>query len=517
MLQDSEAKVCSNPPSSCHAPENSYLQIIKSSAITGGTQLATMAIGLVRTKVAAVLLGPSGIGLIAIYQSLLQIMTSIAGLGIQTSGVREVAKDYGQDDWKSIGETIRVLRRISWITGLLGVGLAIILSPWLSNISFGDSDASPQIAALGLAILFNNLAASQSAVIRGTRRIIDLAKINILGALLGLVLSLPIYYWFGKSGIIPTMIATSAITLAVSTYYASKIRVPNTEISWQETLQASRHLITFGVAMVVNGLLLAAVTYVTRLLISSEFGLEGVGQYSAAFGLSGLFVQLVLQAMSADFYPRLTAVSESPALMNRLLNEQIEIGLLLAFPGILTTLLLAPYALTLFYTGEFTTATDLLRWFALGCLGRIVSWPFGFSILAKGQTKLFAATETLANITHLILIFGGLKYFGLTGTAIAFAALNLLYAIGMYQLNRKTIGFSFSWQNRLNLFWMASVTCLTSISIRLMNGNHQLQIGIPILAICTIICAKQLLSATDFGETAWRYFRKLRSQDTSQP
>jgi PST family polysaccharide transporter len=64
--------------------------------------------------------------------------------------------------------------------------------------------------------------------------------------------------------------------------------------------------------------------------------------------------------MGADYYPRLTGVAHDHAAVNRLVNEQTEIGLLLAVPGLLATLALAPWIIRLFYTSEFLPAVELL-------------------------------------------------------------------------------------------------------------------------------------------------------------
>ena len=61
--------------------------------------------------------------------------------------------------------------------------------------------------------------------------------------------------------------------------------------------------------------------------------------------------------------------------MRRMVNEQTEIGLLLALPGLFATVALAPWIIRVFYTAQFAGAAELLQWFVLGCLGRVISWP----------------------------------------------------------------------------------------------------------------------------------------------
>ena len=46
--------------------------------------------------------------------------------------------------------------------------------------------------------------------------------------------------------------------------------------------------------------------YTIRLIVLRNAGLEAAGLYQAAWVLGGLYVAFILQAMGADFYPRLT-------------------------------------------------------------------------------------------------------------------------------------------------------------------------------------------------------------------
>ena len=122
-------------------------------------------------------------------------------------------------------------------------------------------------------------------------------------------------------------------------------------------------------------------------MVIRQMGLDAAGLYQAAFALSSVYVGFVLGAMGADYYPRLTAVSADNKKVNRLVNEQTEVSLLLALPGILGTLTFATWVIHLLYSAQFEPAVDILRWQILGVLGRVVSWPVGFVLLAKGSWK----------------------------------------------------------------------------------------------------------------------------------
>ena len=472
--------------------ENSYSQILKSSSIIGGSQVINMVIGLVRTKLVAILIGPSGVGLLGIFQSITGLASTVAGLGIQTSGVREIAKFHGTENHFEVARTVITLQRVSWFTGVAGMLLLTLLAPQISVISFGSQDYTWSIIALGVTVLVGNISGGQGAVIQGTRRIGDLARVSILSALFGTLISVGLYAWLGVDGIVPSLVVMSFVSLGISTFYATKINIAKVKTSWQASWKQSGKMIKFGLAMVASGVVSAIVTYFTRVLIIREFDLAAAGIFTAAFSLSGMFVQFVLGAMGADFYPRLTAISNDHPRMNQLINEQTEIGLLLAFPGLLVTLVLAPYALAIFYTKEFASADGMLTWFIIGCMGRVISWPLGFSLLAKGQGGLYMATETSFQIVHLGLIWLGIKTIGLVGASVAFAVLYFFYTIGMILVTWQNIGFAWSADVWRQVAWMTPLATVVLIVVAFLPQWVALPVGMVISAASGIQCLRQL-------------------------
>src|ERR1700737_1450288 len=86
------------------AEKGTYGQILKSSALVGGSSVLNIAIGIVRTKVMAVLLGPAGFGLFGLYGSITTLTQTLAGMGINSSGVRQIAEAAGSDDSERIAQ-----------------------------------------------------------------------------------------------------------------------------------------------------------------------------------------------------------------------------------------------------------------------------------------------------------------------------------------------------------------------------------------------------------------------------
>ncbi len=130
------------------------------------------------------------------------------------------------------------------------------------------------------------------------------------------------------------------------------------------------------------------------------------------------------------------------------MNEQAEVGLLLALPGICATLAFSPLIIRLMYSEQFTPATEVLRWQVLGIFLRVASWPLGYLLVAKEKAQLYFWTELAYTVLHVVLIWTCVRFWGLPGTGIAFFGLYIGYSLLMSVLAHRLSGFAWSLPNR---------------------------------------------------------------------
>ena len=385
--------------------QGSYRQIFKSTALIGGTQVVYIFLGIVRTKVLAILLGPSGMGIAGLYQSATGLIGTLAGFGIGSAGVRQIAEAHGTGDENRVARTVRTLRLTSIVLGLLGTLVTLVFCRQIGYATFGNYSYTFGIALMSLTLLFGEVSAGQAALLQGMRRLKDLASCQVIGSVFGTIASITLVYFLRERGIAPYLVAVSGFGILSSWWYARKVRVKPVKITVREIANESKGLLNMGLAFMVSGLLVAGTGYATRVLIARQLGMDAVGLYSAVWTLSSLYVGVILNAMGADFYPRLTAVASDDAAVNQLVNEQTEMGILIAIPGILATLTLAPWVLRAFYSEAFTPAADVIRWQILGIALRVVSWPMGYVQTRKRHVKaLHAHGNDLRSGQYFILV-----------------------------------------------------------------------------------------------------------------
>jgi PST family polysaccharide transporter len=417
----------------------------------GGSSVLNIAVGIFRTKAMALLLGPSGFGLFGLYGSVVDLTQSVAGLGVNSSGVRQIAESVGSgDDWQ-IARTAAVLRRTSIVLGSLGAALLLLGSRLVSKVTFGNTKETVAVSLLSIVVFLRLISAGQGALIQGTRRIASLAKMSVLGALFGVFTSIPLVYLFREKGVVPSLISVAAMTILTSWWYSRNIAVQNVAVTWLQIRNETWSLLKLGSVFMASGFMTMGVAYFIRIMVLRNLGFGATGLYQSAWGLGGFYVGIILQAMGADFYPRLTASINNHEESNRLVNEQTLVGLLVAGPGVLATLTFAPLVIALFYSNRFGAAVSVLRWICLGATLQVITWPMGFISVAKGRQSIFFISELAWTIVAAALALFCVKRYGLDGAGIAFFGSYVFHAVLTYPIATYLTGFRWSTTNRKHL------------------------------------------------------------------
>jgi PST family polysaccharide transporter len=492
VIKPQDAPELAEAPATPEKP--SYGEILKSSALIGFSTLINLAVGIIRTKAMAVWLGPTGFGLMGLYSSIVDLAQSLAGMGINASGVRQIAEAVGAGDTERVARAVVVLRRTAVLLGVLGAAVLIAFSRQVSTLTFGGDQHATAVKLLSAAVLFSCLSGGQAALIQGMRRISDLVKMGVLGAASGAIISIPIVYALREDGIVPSLTCGAAVSLISSWWYSRKITIRTTSMTAAQIGREAAALLKLGFAFMASGLLMTGASYTIRVFVLRQLGFEAAGFYQSAWTLGGMYVGVILGAMGTDFYPRLTAAAQDNSTCNRLVNEQTQVSILLAAPGVIATLTLAPLVITLFYSAKFQEAVEVLRWLCLGMALRVISWPMGFIIIAKGARNLFFWSELGWTVVYIGLAWVCVTVFALNGAGIAFFGSYVFHVLMIYLIVRRLSGFQYSGANlKASLLF---VLILALVFCGLYGLPHRVAMvgGLLVLTATSIYSIRQILN-----------------------
>lgn len=492
--------------------KDSQKQILKSTGIVGGSQLISIIISIIRTKVAALLLGPSGIGIIGILQTALNLVRDATGFGINYSGIKDIAEAHSSNEQERITRTITIVRRWALWTGIFGMVITIVLCVPLSNYSFGNNSYSISIAILSVTLLITSVSASQSALLQGLRMINQLAKVTLIGAILGTIVTLPLYWWFGEKGIVPGLILTTLSGFFISWYYSRKIKVPRISLSLNETITGGWSMAKLGLFIVVSGFIASATMYAVRVLIVSKLNIEAVGHFQASWTISQLYINIILNAMLADYFPRLSAINKDNLASNKLINEQLEMTLIVGIPMIIALAAFANIAILVMYSSSFHASVSVLQWQMFGSFFTLISWPLGVMFLSKSKGGYSIMAGILWSVVYLIAIYYGWDYWGFEVLGIAFliaSAVNFVFVVFSV---RKIGHFSFTKINKQYIGYSMAVIIIIFLNILFVFGIYQYIISGIVLIAASIFSFLELKKIIDLKALFNKFNVRIRKR-----
>lgn len=438
-----------------------YKHILKSTTLFGGVQAVTALISIIRSKIIALLLGPSGIGIAGLLNSAINLISGFTSMGLETSAVKFISQKKLEKSQYNVSKIIAVLKKILWLTGTAGALLMIVFSSFLSKITFANENYTIAFVWLSITLLLKQLSNGQIAILQGFQKLNFLAKANLWGSFTGLIISIPLYYYFRIDAIVPAIIISSITILFFSWFYARKIKIEQMKIPNEDVIREGKDMIRLGIMLSLSALMVTLVTYVLQVFISS-YGIKEVGFYSAGITLLNSYVGLIFSSMSSDYFPRLSSVNTDNDKVRNVVSQQSFISILIITPIIIVFLGFSHYIIRILFSLEFISIVPMVSFGIVGMLFRSVSLSMGYILIAKGDSKIFIKYGLFFNSLYLFFNFLGYYFYGLTGIGIAFLVYYLFHYLILKKLTLKKYNFYFDKE-----FHITFVYCIFLCSLAL--------------------------------------------------
>lgn len=425
----------------------SYNQIVKSTSIFGGSQVITILIGIVRTKIIAILLGTLGVGLIGVYQSIIDMIRTIGGLGMDTGGVKEIATAEEAEDKTALQKSISVLNSWFGATALTGGLICVAFCFPISLWAFGNVDYALSIAGLSVCVFFTMLATGRTVILQGLRRISFMAKSMILGSLSGVIITIPLYFFFGPDAIIPALIISSVLLFLCVEFYYRKLGIKTIKLEGKEIYKSGLNTLKLSLFIVISSIISVISMFVVRAFLTKELSIESTGLFQAVWTITTIYIALILRSMGSDFFPRLSKIAQDRCEVKKLVNEQTYIVSIIITPMVIGMLIFADLILSILYSSDFVAASGILRWMVLGSFIKVLGWPISFILLAKNKGKMFLCSEAIFYGVYLMSVYLLFPAYGLDATGSGYLIAYIIYFPILFLMGRKVSGFGWNSDN----------------------------------------------------------------------
>ena len=404
--------------------KGAYGQVLKYTGIFGGVQGLNVIVSLVRNKLAAILLGPAGMGLVSLFNATVAFISQATGFGISMSAVRHISELSESGDEAQRAYYIKVVRAWSLLAALLGVLVCVAIGPFLSSNTFAWGNHTLHFILLAPAVGMIAVTAGETAILKGTRQLKPLVVVQTFTILATLILTVPAYYFFGQAGIVPVIVLMALVTLLFTVNYSWRL-YPLQLSGSKGILGDGMEMIRLGVAFTLAGIVGAGSEMLIRSWLNLQGDLDAVGLYNAGYMITVTYASMVFSAMEADYFPRLSAVNGDVPATNETVNKQTEVTLLIIAPMLVGMIVLLPVLTPLLLSEKFMPIVAMTQVAALAMFFKAITLPAAYITLARGYSLLYLSLETAYFIVFVLLVMYGYQHWGLLGTGIAITAANV--------------------------------------------------------------------------------------------
>ena len=439
-----EEKVNIAPTEEQKKEEASYSHVLKYTSLLGGVQVFYILMAIIRNKLTAVLIGVAGVGLADLYARTIELIGNTTNFGLSFSAIPKISQFYDEGVQRMLRRQVRLIRSLALFAALLGVVTGCLAAPWLSLAFQGSYAYTWAFILLSPAIGFSALTCGESAILKGTRQLKTIAAISGLGAFCTLLLTVPIYYLWGIRGVLPVIVLGCAMLFGLHLKATVKLfpyrLIWNVRYLWRKGSPVLR----LGLAYISAGILGSGSEMLIRaVMVKSDGGLDSVGLYAAGLTLVVSYARLIFVTMDADYFPRLSATMNHKGQMNKTINSQIDVLVLLMAPFLIVFSLSLPLVLDILYTRSFYPVIPMVICALPYMFFKAVYSPIAYLPLAHGDSKLYFVMEFVYDVFFALVVIMGYTYYGLIGAGCGLALANLLDLVLQPLVYGRVYGFRF--------------------------------------------------------------------------
>jgi O-antigen/teichoic acid export membrane protein len=360
--------------------------------------------------------------------TLVWLLAGYAGL-LDFGLSRATARDIARAD--AVHEHVRILWSAVWVSALIGsiLGLGVYLFgvrllQLFASSSLPQADLAPIVPWIAGLIPLGLINGVFVGALEGRQRFVAVNVGQVLTTILMQAFPTVTAYWLGPElkWIVPAAVLARLISTVLLCAGTLTTAVPERPcfIDWQVT----RRLFASGTWFSLKSILGTLFSTIDKFFIASLIGPSAVAHYSVPESVVRR-ASLVPLAMVRPLFPRLASLDDKASYL--LAQRALELVILIITPIVVVTILGVRIFLRVWVGEEFSVLS--------APVGALIAFGLWFNSLAfipdaylqgRGKASISVSCSLIELVPHLLLLYVGLKWFGLMGGASALLLVTIL-------------------------------------------------------------------------------------------
>ena len=187
--------------------------------------------------------------------------------------------------------------------------------------------------------------------------------------------------------------------------------------------------VRLGFYLTIAGFLGTFVQYAMISYLTKYHGEATAGIYQSGFLIICSYAGLLFNAISLEYFPRLSQIASRPKMASVAVSHEIAIAMYVLVPVVIVFLAADRLILRLLFSSEFMVALPMITVGITMLIFRGISFCLAIVILARGEGRTYIITESLSSVIGLALNISFFHYWGYLGVAVSFIIWYFIYCI----------------------------------------------------------------------------------------
>lgn len=391
--------------------------LFKVSNLNTATIITKIIAGILTSKAIAIFIGVEGMALIGNLRNFLSAVHTVSILGFYNGLVKSIAEV--KEDLFKLSQTLSSAFYLGFVSTMLiaffGYYNADVINDFLFSHNYNYAYV---IEIMALALPFYALNMFSFSIMNGFSKYKILLIINIIGQVLGLLVTLLLIYQNNIDGaLIAAVIAPSLILLITFVGFinqrslVSSVRISNV------SLGVLKKFTPFAIMALVTAVAIPLVSILIRNYIIAKVGMKQAGYWEAMQRISDYYLMFINSLMTLYFLPRFSEIDSKIEFRKEVFSFYKTVMPIFGLGLIFIYVLRAPL-LSLMFSNAFEPAEDLFLWQMLGDFVKVLSIVIAYQFIAKKMFTHFIIIEVFLVIIMYLSSVYFIDIYGVEGAVI---------------------------------------------------------------------------------------------------